>query len=302
MLELFLNYLRFERNRSMLTVQRYEKSLRYFLDYCKSQDESIVWETVDSDLIRGWMETLVDEGKKATSVNADLAAIKAFYRFALARKLVEKDPAHVVSGPKKQKPLPQFVKEVEMDKLFDETDWDDNYNNVRARTILLLLYETGIRRGELVGLDDKDVDFVAGQLKVTGKRNKQRIVPFGEELASELHHFIEVRNREVDKQSAALFLNKHGNRISAGQVYKDVRENLKKVTTMKKRSPHVLRHSFATAMLNHQAGLECVRRLLGHESIETTEIYTHTTFEQLRRVYKDAHPRGDSHEESVKPL
>ena len=302
MLELFLNYLRFERNRSILTVQRYEKSLRDFLDYCKSQDESIVWETVDSDLIRGWMETLVDNGKKAASVNADLAAVKTFYRFALARKLVEKDPAHVVSGPKKQKPLPQFVKEAEMDKLLDETDWDDDYNNVRARTILLLLYETGIRRGELVGLDDKDVDFVAGQLKVTGKRNKQRIVPFGEELASELHHFIEVRDREVDKQSTALFLNKHGNRISAGQVYKDVRENLIKVTTMKKRSPHVLRHSFATAMLNHQAGLECVRRLLGHESIETTEIYTHTTFEQLRRVYKDAHPRGDGHEESVKPL
>jgi integrase/recombinase XerC len=302
MLELFLNYLRFERNRSMLTVQRYEKSLRYFLDYCKSQDESIVWETVDSDLIRGWMETLVDDGKKATSVNADLAAVKTFYRFALARKLVEKDPAHMVSGPKMQKPLPQFVKEAEMDKLLDETDWEDNYNNVRARTIILLLYETGIRRGELVGLDDKDVDFVTRQLKVTGKRNKQRIVPFGEELASELRHFIEVRDREVDKQSTALFLNKHGNRISAEQVYSDVRENLTKVTTMKKRSPHVLRHSFATAMLNHQAGLECVRQLLGHESIETTEIYTHTTFEQLRRIYKDAHPRGNGHEEGVKPL
>ncbi len=302
MLELFLNYLRFERNRSMLTVQRYEKSLRYFLDYCKSQDESIVWETVDSDLIRGWMETLVDDGKKATSVNADLAAVKTFYRFALARKLVEKDPAHMVSGLKMQKPLPQFVKEAEMDKLLDETDWEDNYNNVRARTIILLLYETGIRRGELVGLDDKDVDFVTRQLKVTGKRNKQRIVPFGEELASELRHFIEVRDREVDKQSTALFLNKHGNRISAEQVYSDVRENLTKVTTMKKRSPHVLRHSFATAMLNHQAGLECVRQLLGHESIETTEIYTHTTFEQLRRIYKDAHPRGNGHEEGVKPL
>jgi integrase/recombinase XerC len=247
---------------------------------------------VDADIIRGWMESLMDRGIMASTVDADLSAVRSFYRFALARRLVDRDPAHLVTGPKKKKPLPQFVKEGEMDRLLDDEAWSDTYKDVRARTIILLLYETGIRRGELVGLNDADVDFGARQLKVTGKRNKQRIVPFGEELATELQYYIEVRNREVARESEALFLGTKGKRISEQQVYYDVRRNLSRVSLLKKRSPHVLRHSFATAMLNHEAGLESVRQLLGHESLETTEIYTHTTFEQLRRVYKEAHPRG----------
>ncbi len=292
MVDQFLDYLRYEKNRSALTVQRYERSLLDFKAYCDGLGESITWETVDSDLIRGWMETLMDKGNKATSVNADLAALRSFYRFALARKMVKRDPAHSIKGPKKEKPIPQYVREREMDGLLDQENWDDNYINVRARTILLLLYEAGLRRSELVGLDDKDVDFSAHQLKVTGKRNKQRIIPFGEELEAELRNFMDLRDSEIPKNSSALLLDRHGERMTGGQVYHEVRKQLSKVTTMKKRSPHVLRHSFATALLNHEAGLESVRRLLGHESLKTTEIYTHTTFEQLKRVYKDAHPRG----------
>lgn len=288
----FLDYLRYEQNRSELTVQRYERSLRDFEAYFKSKDETLTWQTVDADMIRNWIESLMDKGNKATSVNADLAALRSFFRFALSRKLISADPAHRVLGPKKQKPLPQFMKEREMDRLLDEEEWSDTYKDVRARTILLLLYETGIRRSELVGLNDGDVDLAAHQLKVTGKRNKQRIVPFGDELAETLQHFIEVRNREFGQSSEALFLNGKGERVNAALVYNQVRQQLSRVTTMKKRSPHVLRHTFATAMLNHEAGLESVRQLLGHESLETTEIYTHTTFEQLKRVYKDAHPRG----------
>ncbi len=271
---------------------RYERSLREFEAYYKTLDETLNWNSIDADVIRGWMETLVDKGHKATSVNADLAAVRTFYRFALARGYVGKDPAHQVTGPKKQKPLPQFVKECEMDRLIDKEEWGDDYKDVRARTIIILLYETGIRRSELVGLDDKDVDLVAHQLKVTGKRDKQRIVPFGEELAQMLQQYIEVRNKQQRNDMQALFLNKKGERLTGHQLYNIVRENLSRVTTMQKRSPHVLRHSFATAMLNHDANLESVRQLLGHESLETTEIYTHTTFEQLKRVYKDAHPRG----------
>ena len=292
MIDQFLNYLRYEKNRSMLTVQRYETSLRDFEEYFKALSEELDWTTIDADIIRGWMEERMDKGFAATTVNADLASVKTFFRFALARKMVDKDPAHTVKGPKKQKPLPQFVKESEMNKLIDEEEWDDDYNNVRARTIIILLYETGMRRSELTGLNDKDVDFEARQIKVTGKRDKQRIIPFGEELANELRHYMEVRDQMVVKNSEALFLNKHGNRLNDGQVYFDVKKNLSRVTMLKKRSPHVLRHSFATAMLNHEAGLESVRRLLGHESLETTQIYTHTTFEQLKRIYKEAHPRG----------
>ena len=292
MIERFLSYLRYERNRSELTVQRYEKSLLAFQAYFQKQDGDITWATVDADLVRGWMETLMDDGYKATSVNADLSALRSFYKFALNRKLVDCDPVHSVQGPKKQKPLPQFVKEKEIDELLDVEQWGDDYINVRARTIILLLYETGLRRSELVGLDDKDVDFESHLLKVTGKRNKQRLVPFGEELKDALQSYIEVRNDTMVRNTSALFLNGRGERITAMEVYRVVREQLKRVTSMKKRSPHVLRHSFATALLNHHAGLESVRQLLGHESVATTEIYTHTTFDQLRRVYKDAHPRG----------
>ena len=288
----FLNYLRYERNRSPLTVQWYEESLRDFETYIQEVDDCLSLLTVDADLIRGWMERQMDEGKKPATVNRGLSAVRTFYRYALSRQLVEKDPACGITGPKKPKPLPQFVREAEMDRLFDENLDGDKYNNVRARTILSLFYETGIRLAELVSLNDEDIDFVAMQLKVTGKRDKQRIIPIGEELAQALTDYMARRDQEVQKQSKALLLTGKGERMSRQQVQYLVKKHLSEVTTLKKRSPHVLRHSFATAMLNNGAGLESVKKLLGHESLNTTEIYTHTTFEQLKRVYNEAHPRA----------
>ena len=291
MIDLFLNYLRYERNRSEQTVLTYGKCLRYFETYFKGKEENLDWASVDADVIRSWMENMMDRGEKATSVATGLSAVRSFYRFALARGLVKIDPAHHVQAPKKQKPLPQFVKEAQMDSLLDASCGDE-YKDVRARTIIILLYEAGLRRAELIGLDDDDVDFSARQLKVTGKRNKQRLIPFGEELANQLKSYMAIRDGQVEKNSEALFLGRDGLRISQSTVYNIVKEQLRQVSTLKKCSPHVLRHSFATAMLNHDAGLEGVKKLLGHESLETTEIYTHTTFEQLRRIYKEAHPRG----------
>lgn len=291
MIDQFLDYLRYERNRSELTVKRYEDSLTDFQKYFEEQEEGLSWTSVDADVIRGWMESLMERGNTASTVNTGLSALRSFFRFALARNLVNRDPAHMITGPKKRKPLPQFVKEEEINRLLDKTEWSDEYKDVRARTIIITLYEAGLRRSELIGLNDSDVDFEAMQLKVTGKRNKQRIIPFGKELAEQLRQYIDCRDKEIEKRSEALFLNKKGERISESEVYHTVKENLSKVTTLKKRSPHVLRHSFATAMLNHEAGLESVKKLLGHESLETTQIYAHTTFEQLKRVYKEAHPR-----------
>lgn len=292
MIDQFLDYIRYERNLSTQTVLTYEHSLRDFEAYFKALDDSTDWNAVDADIIRDWMEAMLDKGAKATSVNTALSAVRSLFRFALSRRLVEKDPAHLVEGPKKSKPLPQFVREKEMNELLDEKEWSTTYKDVRARTLLILLYETGIRVSELTGLNDEDIDLRGGQLKVTGKRNKQRIVPFGEELAEAVEAYMQVRDEQVAKQSGALFLTDKGERMTRGQVYQIVRRQLSEVTTLKKRSPHVLRHSFATAMLNNGAGLESVKKLLGHESLETTEIYTHTTFEQLKRVYKEAHPRA----------
>ena len=292
MIDQFLNYLRFERNASPQTVQTYEDSLREFESYLTFREDGLSFEAVDTDLIRDWMESLMDRGNNASTINKKLSALRSFFRYALKRKLVEKDPAHAVVGLKKPKPLPQFVREGEMDRLLDNVEWGDDYKDVRARTLLLLLYETGLRRSELTGLDDGDIDFETSQLKVTGKRNKQRIVPFGRELAETLRKYVIVRDEQVKGDCDALFLSDKGHRMTGQQVYEIVHRYLTGATSLKKRSPHVLRHSFATAMLNNGAGLESIRNLLGHESVSTTEIYAHTTFEQLKRVYKEAHPRA----------
>ena len=170
----------------------------------------------------------------------------------------------------------------------------DNFNDVRARTLLLLLYSTGIRRAEAVGINDTDVNFVNSEIKVTGKRRKQRLIPMTDELADVLHYYMNMRDGCVARcGNEALLVSDRGERVTDGWVYSTVREKLSLVTSMKKRSPHVLRHSFATSMLNHEAQLGSVQKLLGHESIATTEVYTHVTFEDLKRIYKKAHPRAD---------
>jgi len=293
MINQFLNYLRYERNSSPQTAQTYEESLREFESYISLRDTGLSLQAVDADLIRDWMESLMDKGNTASTINKKLSALRSFYRFSLRRKLVEKDPAHGIVGPKKSKPLPQFLRESEMDQLLDRLEWDDSYKDVRARTILLLFYEAGLRRSELTGLNDVDVDFGSRQLKVTGKRNKQRVIPFGQELTDALRQYLEARREQFGlRENGALFLSDKGERMTGSQVYLIVRKYLTLVTSLKKRSPHVLRHTFATAMLNNGAGLESIKKLLGHESVDATEIYAHTTFEQLKRIYKEAHPRA----------
>ncbi len=292
MINEFLNYLKFERNRSDLTIKNYGEDLRAFKEFYGNLEGCHSWKSVDSDIIRDWMESMMDKGNNATSINRRLSALRSFYRFALARKLVDKDPVHGVTGPKKGRPLPQFLKENEMDRLLDADSWTESFEDVRDRMVIMTFYETGIRLSELIGLDDSMVDFSNRQLKVTGKRNKQRVIPFGEELLATLRDYMKCRDKEVNRQSEALFVSAKGQRMTSSQVREAVKKNLSKVCTLKKRTPHVLRHTFATAMLNNKAGIESVKKLLGHESLSTTEIYTHTTFEQLKREYYSAHPRA----------
>ena len=292
MINEFLNYLKFERNRSDLTIKNYGEDLRSFEEFYGNLDSRLSWKSVDSDIIRDWMESMMDKGNNATSINRRLSALRSFYRFALTRKLVDKDPVHGVTGPKKGRPLPQFLKENEMDRLLDAESWTESFEDVRDRMVIMTFYETGIRLSELIGLDDSMVDFSNRQLKVTGKRNKQRVIPFGEELLVTFRDYMKCRDKEVNRQSEALFVLAKGQRMTSSQVREAVRKNLSKVCTLKKRTPHVLRHTFATAMLNNKAGIESVKKLLGHESLSTTEIYTHTTFEQLKREYYSAHPRA----------
>ena len=249
LIEPFLDYLRLEKNCSEKTIVSYGTDLTKFEEFFKSVDEEIDFTTVDADVIRLWVVSLMDGGYTSTSVNRKLSSLRSFYRYLLRKKIVAVDPTFKVVGPKK-------------------------------------------RLSELIGLDDADIDFSASLIKVTGKRNKQRLIPFGDELRLSLLNYIKVRNETVPDREKAFFVKQDGKRLYPMKVYNLVKRNLSKVVTLKKRSPHVLRHSFATSMLNNQAELGAVKELLGHESLTTTEIYTHTTFEELKKVYEQAHPRA----------
>lgn len=291
----FVAYLRYERAYSERTVVPYQEDLKAFESYYRNLDSQLSWNTVPVDVIRDWIVNLMDQGHKASSVCRKLSAVKSFYKFLLRRGLVDVDPANQVVGPKKDKPLPYFIREKDMDFLLDRVHFPETPQGVRDRLILMMFYTTGIRASELLGLDVTDISMEERQLRVTGKRNKQRIVPFGHELYQELESYLEQRSRMKisDEAEKALFLtDKTGRRIQYTQVRTIVNHYLSLVTTQTKRSPHVLRHSFATSMLNNKADLQSVKELLGHESLATTEIYTHTTFEELKEMYNQAHPRA----------
>ena len=290
--ESFLKYLRYERNYSEKTVLSYGTDLRKFEEYFKGLDEGIDFLTVDPDLVRGWVMAMMDVGYTATSVNRKLSSLRSFYRFLLRKGLVKADPMLKVAGPKKKKPLPVFVKEADMDRLLDAADFGEGFTGIRDRMIVEMFYSTGMRLSELVGLTDADVDFSSGLIKVTGKRNKQRLIPFGEELRGDMEAYLLARDENREGVCDAFFVRKGGKAMLPETVRLIVKRNLSKVVTLKKKSPHVLRHSFATSMLNRHADLEAVKELLGHESLTTTEIYTHTTFEELKKVYEQAHPRA----------
>lgn len=290
--EQFLNYLQYELNRSELTIVSYGDDLRAFEAFFKNKDTLLTWEAVDADLIRDWMESMMDKGCSATTIQRRLSALRSFYRFGLTRGYVTKNPARGIVGPKRSRPLPQFLRESEMNRLLDDMSVGDSYRELLAYIIVLVFYSTGMRLAELVGLDDDNIDFDTRVIKVLGKGSKQRLIPFADELEEGLKIYVARRDAEVVRKDKAFFVDQRGQRVKRGAVQNSVRASLAKVTSMKKRSPHVLRHTFATAMLNNEAGLESVKKLLGHESLSTTEIYTHTTFEQLKKIYDKAHPRA----------
>lgn len=291
----FIEYLQNERNYSPRTVEAYEKDLKVFGSYMNALDEQISWENLDKDVVRQFIVERMEIGQSPASVCRNLSSLKSFYKYLMRRGLVQRDPVYAIQGPKKAKPLPQFVRESEMERLLDGNYFPETLQGEFDRMVLLTFYSTGIRLSELVGLSWGDVDFAQSQLKVTGKRDKQRIVPFGRELYEAFSLFKRLLQGSgyAVAGDAPVFVDfKSQGRRTPGKIQQIVRYYLSQVTTLKRRSPHVLRHSFATSMLNHHADLQSVKDLLGHESISTTEIYTHTTFEELKETYNQAHPRA----------
>ena len=269
----FLEYLKSERNYSPRTVESYGTDIKEFAAFCEELNESITWQTVDADIVRAWIVDCLDKGKmKASSVNRKLSAVRTMYHYLVMMGQADKNPARNITGPKRGKALPAFVKEGEMDDLLDGQHFPADFAGQRDRLIILMFYDTGMRIAELLGLRDRDIDFSGKSIKVTGKRDKQRLIPF-------------------DIHDDSFFLGNRGKAVSRSKVERVVKSYLTEVTSIRKRSPHVLRHTFATTMLNHKADLVAIQNLLGHASLRTTEVYTHTSFEELKSVYKDAHPR-----------
>lgn len=291
----FLDYLRAELNRSERTVENYAVALREFEAFFKSLAEGITWDSADTDIVREWVVYMIDEeDKKPATVSLALSALRAYYRYLMKTGRADRNPAVNVKAPKKAKKLPVFVKEENMAQLLDGCQFADDFEGARDRLIILMLYSTGMRRAEILGLQDKDILWQEKAVKVTGKRMKQRIIPVSDELLNEVRRYIDKRTERFcdGLEGTALLVGKKGKNLRPDEIHRVVTESLSTVTTQQRRSPHVLRHTFATAMLNHGADLQAIQQLMGHESLETTQIYTHLSFEELKNAYNKAHPRS----------
>ena len=286
-LEDYISYLKIERAMSPSTVASYSSDVRDFLAWIDSAGVRVG--DVTSDCIAKYFGTLNALSKRSQA--RCLSSLRSFFRWTVLEGYVKDNPCDAVDAPKIGRHLPAVLSEDEVSAIIDSVD-TGSWNGLRDRAILEVLYGCGLRVSEVVGLKISNVYFKEGFVRIVGKGNKERVVPFGEELKAGLEKYLVARESFAGMKDGPLFVDDRLRRMSPDQVRAIVKNNLSKVTTQKKRSPHVLRHSFATAMLNNGAGIESVKKLLGHAKISTTEIYTHTTFEQLKRVYKQAHPRA----------
>lgn len=289
--ESFLQYLATERRYSPHTVVSYGNDLNQFIIFINEASSGFSPGEITSSDIRGWIVKLLDEGMAPSSVHRKISCLRVFFRFLRREGVINGDPTERVVMPKRKKRLPEFVAEESLQTLLDEFNFGIDFEGLRNKTIIEMLYLTGMRRAELVGLKLSDYDSSRGTLRVLGKRNKERLIPLLDSFIKSLDEYIKVRNTEADNQEW-LFITGKGNKLYDKFVYILVKKYLTMVTTIEKRSPHVLRHSFATHMLNHGADLNSIKELLGHANLSATQVYTHNTFEKLKKVYKQAHPRA----------
>jgi integrase/recombinase XerC len=291
--ESFLQYLQTEKRYSLHTVRSYLNDLDQFYYFLSSLGLPDNPSEVTSHDIRAWIVSMLDNNYSTVSVHRKISCLRVFYRYLRKEGVIKSDPLEKVVLPKRKKNLPVFVEEEAMDKLLDNYSFGDGLAGIRNRTIIEMLYLTGMRRSELIGLRDMDVDLSDGSVKVTGKRNKQRIIPLIKPFIQRLEDYIKVRNENVTTEGNGwFFITDKGNKLYDKYVYNTVNSYLNIVTTIEKKSPHVLRHTFATHLLNHGADLNSIKELLGHANLSATQIYTHNTFEKLKKIYKQAHPRA----------
>lgn len=290
--ESFFDYLKFEKRSSSHTVIAYKIDLDQFVRFCTEVIGEFDVKKVDVKIIRSWIVRLMENQLSARSVNRKITAIKSFFKFLLREQIIESNPAVNLTLPKIRKKLPNFVEEKNLHHLLDDGFFSDDFAGIRDKLIITLLYGTGIRLSELLLLIDSDFDSKNGLVKVLGKRKKERIIPYPKPINQLIEQYIEKRNTAFGFKTEKLLVTESGKPVYEKLIYRVVKTNLAKVTLLEKKSPHVLRHSYATHLLNKGADLNAVKELLGHSNLAATQIYTHTTFERLHDIYKQAHPRG----------
>ena len=292
-IDAFINYLHYERNYSIHTLMAYARDIVQFESYITANTENVTFDPklTDSDQLRNWIVFLLDNNISSSSVNRKLSALKSFYKYLIRQGEMVENPLRLITAPKKGQPLPYFIREKEMNHLLDGDNFGDDFEGVRDRLILEMLYDTGIRRSELVNIKVTDVDFEMQHIKITGKRNKQRLIPFAGRLQDMMESYLSKREETVNAGNGWFFVRRNEKPLSPAIIYNIVRKSLSEIPMLAKRSPHVLRHSFATGMLNDGAELNAVKELLGHSSLASTSVYTHITFEELKKMYH-AHPRA----------
>ena len=288
----FLQYLQYEKNYSSHTVLSYRNDMLQFCKFQKISPENFLPDAITASHIQQWILSLMSDNISSRTLSRKISSLKTFWHFMLRRGYATKSPVLKIILPKTKKPLPTFFKQKEMENVLDDTFLPDDFERVRDRMILKTLYMTGIRLSELLNIKDKDVDFEQGSLKVLGKRNKERIIPLSLEFCKEIETYKNLRNESVGSLDENLFVRKNGEKLYPKLIYNVVREKMSEVSSQQKRSPHVLRHTFATTMLNNGADINAVKELLGHSSLAATQVYTHTSFDELHNIYKHAHPRA----------
>lgn len=294
MTDRFLDYIAYEKRYSLHTLNAYRSDLDQFFSFLKDQYQITDITVVDHQVVRSWIVSLMENGHTSRTVNRKITTLKTYFRFLIKEGVVKENPMSRVIAPKNSQRLPAFVEQESMDTLFNSIDFGEGYPAARDRMIMELFYSTGMRLSELIGLKDQDVDLNKNSLKVTGKRNKQRIIPFSKNLADLISGYMETKRKEFtgEDREGFLFLTNKGDKLYPRLVHRIVHHYLDQVTTISKRSPHVIRHTFATHMLNAGADLNAIKEILGHANLAATQVYTHNTIEKLKSIYKQAHPRA----------
>ena len=295
----FINYIQFEKRYSPHTVTAYRTDLEQFYEFLNQQYGISYIGEVNHSMVRSWLVSLLEMQNSPRSIKRKITTLKSYYKFLSREGIIDQNPIRKIITPRSPQRLPVYVEKERMDILLDEIDFGKGFPALRDKLILELFYATGIRLSELVNLKESDIDFHRSTIKVLGKRNKERLIPFSDKFRKLLKEYLQSRKEEITTLSAiepvspvSLFITNNGRNIYPKMVYRIVNYYLEQVTTIEKKSPHVLRHTFATHMLNNGAELNVVKELLGHANLSATQIYTHLTIEKLKKIYQQAHPKA----------